>query len=228
VTGREFRQIAGTGDELDARGTQTLTVHTRGGRSELRFIDARGRVTAARAPGLILASLSRDGRHAAVPRDRYVEIRDTPSLRVRTRLDSDGTLIDFVRFSPDARRLAGFETGTGILWDLASGRRATISGHTGFVESADFSVDGRLLLTAGDDATARVWDTAAGRQLVVLPGSGSAALFPGGRAVLTLGGLGPPLIRACDGCGTWDELVQRIDARARRVLTAAERRTYVR
>jgi WD40 repeat protein len=68
-------------------------------------------------------------------------------------------------------------------------------GHTDRVVSADFSPDGKKLVTASWDRTARIWDTATGKQLHVLWESGNeprnlaAAWFsPDGRRVLTLAG----------------------------------------
>jgi hypothetical protein len=53
-------------------------------------------------------------------------------------------------------------------------------------------------------------------------------MLSGDRAVVTGELDGAPVIRRCDGCGTWAQLVQRIDARHLRELTPAERAKYLR
>jgi WD40 repeat protein/tRNA A-37 threonylcarbamoyl transferase component Bud32 len=70
-------------------------------------------------------------------------------------------------------------------------------GHSDRVVSVDFSADGRRLVTASWDGTARIWDTATGKQLHLLHETGggahnlSAARFSvDGRRVLTLAGYG--------------------------------------
>jgi len=48
---------------------------------------------------------------------------------------------------------------TARLWDADSGKEAAVlEGHTGFVQSAAFSPDGRRVVTASYDHTARLWD----------------------------------------------------------------------
>ena len=48
----------------------------------------------------------------------------------------------------------------------------TMSGHEDFVKFLDYCADGTRLVTAGNDGTARVWDTATGQELLVLDGHG--------------------------------------------------------
>lgn len=66
---------------------------------------------------------------------------------------------------------------------------AVMSGHTAGVRSLRFSQDGKLLLTAGNDNTLRVWDLASGMLRKTLRGHAgqvtSCAVAPDGQQVLT-------------------------------------------
>jgi dipeptidyl aminopeptidase/acylaminoacyl peptidase len=72
---------------------------------------------------------------------------------------------------------------------LKSHIRAALHGHTGPVYSAAFSPDGRRVVTAGDDGTARIWAAAGGAPVAELRGHtgrvDSAAFGPDGRLVVT-------------------------------------------
>jgi WD40 repeat protein len=67
--------------------------------------------------------------------------------------------------------------------------RAVLRGHRRAVTVAAFSPDGRRIVTASDDGTARIWDTQTGRSLHVLRGHThrvtSAAFSTDGRLVAT-------------------------------------------
>jgi WD40 repeat protein len=45
-----------------------------------------------------------------------------------------------------------------------------LSGHTDVVRSAAFSPDGRRIVTASDDQTARLWDAGTGKEIALLSG----------------------------------------------------------
>ena len=67
---------------------------------------------------------------------------------------------------------------------------ATLEGHQDAVERATFSPDGSRVATIARDGTARVWDAASGKQLLLLEQSGdfpTAIFSPDGTRVLTAG-----------------------------------------
>ena len=65
----------------------------------------------------------------------------------------------------------------------------SFQGHAGPVEDADFSADGKLVVTGSDDNTARIWDTRTGAQRALLQGHTgtlwSVGLSPDGTRVVT-------------------------------------------
>jgi WD40 repeat protein len=72
---------------------------------------------------------------------------------------------------------------------LRSHLRAVMRGHTGEVVKAQFSTDGRFVVTASGDNTARVWDASTGQTLTELHGHTgfvtSAAFSPDGKSLVT-------------------------------------------
>jgi hypothetical protein len=67
--------------------------------------------------------------------------------------------------------------------------RLLLKGHEDFVVSATFSPDGKWIVTASHDRTARVWNAVTGAEIAVLKGHesqlNSAAFSPDGRRVVT-------------------------------------------
>jgi len=66
---------------------------------------------------------------------------------------------------------------------------ATHQGHEGFVYSAQFSSDGKRIVTASSDKTARLWDTGSGKLLATLQGHEGpvygAQFSPDGKRIVT-------------------------------------------
>jgi WD40 repeat protein len=124
--------------------------------------------------------------------------------------------------SPDGRLLVTTsKIGPPRVWVVASGAlRKSLAGHAGRVNDADFSPDGRWIVTAG--TTAGIWNGRTGRRLMFVRGSQpltSATFDPTGRTILTGGVDGTVRTYRCDLCGNLDELL----ALAGRRLAATKR-----
>ena len=76
------------------------------------------------------------------------------------------------------------------LWSASTGKLLhTLRGHGSLVNDAEFSPDGRRLVTVSDDHTGRIWDTRSGRLLHVLVGHffpvNTGSYSPDGRWIVT-------------------------------------------
>jgi WD40 repeat protein len=93
-------------------------------------------------------------------------------------------------FSPNGRLLAIAAGTTVEIRSMPSGRLvSTLRGHTDVVNSVQWRRDSKLVVTASDDGTARIWEAASGVPLLQLDGSrgavSTAAFSPDGGSVAT-------------------------------------------
>ncbi|MBV1694395.1 MAG: TIR domain-containing protein [Hyphomicrobiales bacterium] len=90
-----------------------------------------------------------------------------------------------VPWAPFSTALEGKLAGGPIMSRL----RLRLNGHTGAVVGASFSSDGRRVVTASSDGTARVWDAESGQEIALLKAHTSwvraASFSPDGKRIVT-------------------------------------------
>ena len=83
----------------------------------------------------------------------------------------------------------GWWDGSLTLWNRETQQSKTFTAHPSFVYAAEFSPDGKLLVSSGSDQTIRLWDVATGAEVAALksdvPHSYRAVFAPDGKTLAT-------------------------------------------
>ncbi len=93
-------------------------------------------------------------------------------------------------FTPDGSRILSVGGNDARIWQLGSDEPSMSFSPHGAVASADYSPDGRFIVTASWDSSAKIWDVQSGAPLRKLVGGhegyvNSAVFSPGGKTILT-------------------------------------------
>ena len=147
-----------------------------GGAAVLQWDPATGkelRQLRGEADGGFLLPLSADGKRLVSlrPSDGVARLADLAGGRLAVELEGGGLLGSCFAFSPDGRLLAAGDSRVGAggkhegritFWDAATGKRLrTVTAPGRNVAAAAFA-SGRLLVTASDEDTVRLWDATLG------------------------------------------------------------------
>lgn len=145
---------------------------------------------------------SRDGNYVVVPLlSGATQLWDARKGKLLAQLDGGTGPVSHAAVSPDGRFLA---TVSGMssnakpflhIWELSTQRLLrSIRAHETRIEWVEYSPDGRLLLTASWDHTARLFDSQTGRPIAILRGHKDqidmATFSPDGKRVLSVSGDG--------------------------------------
>ncbi|HSL53079.1 MAG TPA: hypothetical protein VK868_01740, partial [Pyrinomonadaceae bacterium] len=135
-------------------------------------------------------------------------------------------------YSPDGRFIVATSGEDAWVCDPNRGNVVkTLDGHTGQVNSASFSPDSRLIVTASADNTARIWNAETGESIATLlhhKGPVLNALFsPDGKSVFTASEDYTTGIYPREAFAPFDEVRALISQRVTRELTPKEREDYL-
>jgi WD40 repeat protein len=157
--------------------------------------------------GIDVVTILADGRVVAAAGKR-LRVYDPDHSTILADL-AVGTRLRLFRQAPDGHRLLTLAIGARqasplMLWDLERYRLVTpLDGHVGRIFSARFVAQGREILTAGGDGTARMWDETSGRLIQTYRSNSrflvDATLSPDGSTVVAGGADG--LLRFWDASG---------------------------
>lgn len=109
-------------------------------------------------------STGRELYRISIPRLHFDLIRVSPDQRVAATVSHGARYVTY----RNGKRHS--YTGRAIrLWDLANGRELqSLTGHDDRVQSVDFSIDGKQLISGSLDGTVRLWDVSRGEQLALI------------------------------------------------------------
>ena len=185
------------------------------------------------------AQFSADGKTVlTVSVDKTARLWDVASGKELRALRGHAREVSSAQFSADGKMVltasgdrsaqAPSADWTARLWDVASGKELrALRGHEESVTSAQFSADGKTVLTASHDNTARLWDVASGKELRALRGHEdqvtSAQFSPDGKTVLTTSYDETARLWDCPECRPMEEIAREVARKVGRELTADER-----
>jgi WD40 repeat protein len=187
-----------------------------------RVLDARTGEELARLPGAVGVAFSADSSLLATGAIRSGVIRiwePRSGKRLRT-LRGHPARAQYLAWAPGTRLASASIDGTARIWPVegrdgklrGSGRSIVLRGHARRLRDIAYNPDGKVIATASDDGSARLWKASSGAELAVLRSGrhgkvenvdfspdGSRLVLPHGDGVVQIWSSGGRLIRTLRG-----------------------------
>jgi WD40 repeat protein len=107
---------------------------------------------------------------ATTSTDRTAKVWAADSGKLLASFDGHPGTVPFAAFSSDGTRLLTFSEHVAAIWNLSKDQQPITLIHDEWINNASFSPDGKRAVTAANDDSAYVWDTASGQRLLSLRG----------------------------------------------------------
>ncbi len=141
------------------------------------------------ADSVLALAFAPDGKAlVSAGKDRTVRVWDVTTGKERERDDTHARAVPCLSVGRDGRLAVGDQAGEVEVWAWRPGGefRQVAGGAYEAVFAAEFTADGKSVVTVGQDGTTRTWDAATGKQVRVRKaGPGPLALSADGRVLTT-------------------------------------------
>ena len=122
--------------------------------------------------GLWQAKFSPDGKKILTAGIRLM-VWDVMTGKLITKIQDFSTNFSFtsVDFSPDSKRVVTNGLANAYVWDISSGKKiVSLTGHRRIVNTVQYSLDGKRIVTSSDDSSVNIWNAITGKAILQLKG----------------------------------------------------------
>ncbi|HET8669195.1 MAG TPA: WD40 repeat domain-containing protein, partial [Candidatus Saccharimonadales bacterium] len=159
--------------------------------------------------------------------DGYARIWNARTFAFEKNVGQHDTGVYNAQYSPDGNLIVTSSGNAAYVWDVKTGESTAKLEHKGQVNSAAFSADSTMIVTASADKTTCVWDARTGENITVLKGHidgiREAVFSPDGQSILTAGEDDTARVYSHETFASFVELEKLIQQRvARGLLTQQE------